>query len=629
MSDARPDEVMWSGLLNNPLVVLLIARRVPVWLDALAAEKPVLVLSQFEATISHCQQLAGIVACHQTGLGAQRDYYGALRKLCGLVANEYQEPSFRDDLRTLEKRDIFTLRSRLAFIPPFPFPQPTNGRAAAYLLGRISNNHDEPGLDPRPAPDAESFFRATHRWSLAACRALALVESGVRSPAGFPVGLGELKSIRTHLSGDLVDADKFSLLIELGRRLHASHQRRQFVTVAIPRRDLAQGHVPSGAELPPDFRRWSTTRIKALRDFSQDHTESRPKHGLAVKTYDLARETLLLEERLLSCATSAIAARCDAEPWQFAPGHGLAYGPVSNLRAALDGNSRKVAALFGEVQAALASLLPPGFSEVLAEGDSSVTFFSDLPFEWVGVNGFPLCLTRPVSRVPVGHARTDVLTAVLESQHVLSSQHPERTLVLDLIAASDSIRSDWDSFLDSSRAIGQNYTHCQPKSAEEARKILTDTAAEIVVVDAHGLYDAPSDTLKLEFAGGARSLEELIPLRQVPSVWILAACDTAVTGAMRGCFVRKLLSLGAVCVVATQAKVDSFTASMFVGRLLTEIYSPVERAGPRTLRSHLLRDTDDDGTVVRRATSNVPRRTARSAAEDEARQGAERLHAMG
>jgi hypothetical protein len=76
-------------------------------------------------------------------------------------------------------------------------------------------------------------------------------------------------------------------------------------------------------------------------------------------------------------------------------------------------------------------------------------------------------------------------------------------------------------------------------------------------------------------------LDELIPFTRVPPLWILSACDTSVTGAMRGCFVRKLLSLGAVSVVATLAPVNAFTASMFVGKLLTEIYNPVNRGRDR------------------------------------------------
>ena len=92
---------------------------------------------------------------------------------------------------------------------------------------------------------------------------------------------------------------------------------------------------------------------------------------------------------------------------------------------------------------------------------------------------------------------------------------------------------------------------------------------------------APQDTLRVSLPDGMFALGELMPSERVPPLWILSACDTSVTGALRGCFVRRLLALGAVCVVATLAPVDAFAASMFVGKLLTGIYSPVERREDR------------------------------------------------
>jgi len=66
-------------------------------------------------------------------------------------------------------------------------------------------------------------------------------------------------------------------------------------------------------------------------------------------------------------------------------------------------------------------------------------------------------------------------------------------------------------------------------------------------------------------------------------VWVLSACDISVTGAMRGGFVRELPARGAVCVIATHSRGDAFTASMFVGRLLIDIYNPVERGSYKSL----------------------------------------------
>jgi hypothetical protein len=63
---------------------------------------------------------------------------------------------------------------------------------------------------------------------------------------------------------------------------------------------------------------------------------------------------------------------------------------------------------------------------------------------------------------------------------------------------------------------------------------------DIVVIDAHGSYERRTELLRIELPEGAVPIDDLIPPRRVPPLWILSACDTSVTGAMRGCFVRKL-----------------------------------------------------------------------------------------
>jgi hypothetical protein len=123
--------------------------------------------------------------------------------------------------------------------------------------------------------------------------------------------------------------------------------------------------------------------------------------------------------------------------------------------------------------------------------------------------------------------------------------------------------------------LAQQYTYATPKSAKEFVTSLMNVDADIVVLDAHGGYNRRDDQLFIEVAGKPFSIDDLLPKSLVPPVWILSACHTSVTGALRGCFVRALLSRGAVCVVASLSRVDAFTASLFVGRLLTDIFNPV------------------------------------------------------
>lgn len=256
------------------------------------------------------------------------------------------------------------------------------------------------------------------------------------------------------------------------------------------------------------------------------------------------------------------------------------YGPLNDLNAALESNSRKIPRLFRAMERLLAEILPTGLLKHLAAGTSPVAFFSDLPLEWTMLDEWPVCLTRPVSRIPIGFSHWDVLNAAVERSAVIDTRKPSRVLVFDLIEGHDPIRSYTDAFISTSEGLSHKYTYtyASPKNAREFVKTLTTVPADIVVLDAHGGYSHPKDELYIRIEGQGVPLDDLLPDVQVPPVWILSACHTSVTGAMRGCFVRGLLGRGAVSVVASLSRVDAFTASMFVGRLLTDIFSPMKPA---------------------------------------------------
>jgi hypothetical protein len=293
--------------------------------------------------------------------------------------------------------------------------------------------------------------------------------------------------------------------------------------------------------------------------------------------YSNARWTLNTEQRLIACESAWLAGLCGAVPIQLPPLSGQLYSMLRDLNDSLEANSRKAPQLFRGVELALAELLPKGMLDLLAQGDSPVIFFSDLPFEWTLVEDWPVCLTRRVSRIPIAFSHWDVLSAALEYPSEIDVSKPEKVLVIDLIETDDVVRSYTTAFIAASEANALRYTYCSPKNAEELIDFVVRTAPDIVVLDSHGRYDRPKDQLAIRVGGTWVPLQDLLSgvRSRVPPVWALSACHTSVTGAIQGCFVRQLLARGAVCVVATLNRVDAFTASMFVGRLLTDIYSPV------------------------------------------------------
>jgi hypothetical protein len=589
-SRERPDETLWDGITKMPLVVLMVGRALPSWAEALAREGPAVVLSQHESVLRSAEAL-GMYPALLRDKDDLRAFYRALGRLCGAVGTSNRwSAEIRQSLGSLGAIDLLAERSRLDFVPPMALPPTDQGRSAAYLYNRLSNNVDEPTLATAVPDGSARFFRVGFRWLLWGCRLLALAEAGIEPPAGLGITATELADTYGMLVGGRRPQEKFDLLTRLGRKACESRPLPHLVAVPVPRRDIVRGRVPEGAEIELDFARWSGVRLKAVKDLAAGHADSRPTGEPSRSVYDRARETLQYEDRLVACHAAALAARIHAEPWQLRPSHTLIHNDVANLNRAIDAESYKVARLFQTVEERLASLIPEDSLREIAHGDGPVTFFSDLPFEWTAVDSWPLCLTKPIARIPIGMSRWDILNAVLESRISIDTRSPARVLVLDLIDGRDRIRSYTDDFINTSEGLGQRYTYASPCNANELRDVLTRGTFDIVVVDAHGSYDSQRDTLSIGARDNLTPLDELIPFMRVPPLWILSACDTSVTAAIRGCFVRKLLSLGAACVVATLAPVNAFAASMFVGKLLTDIYNPVERGRDRDFL-HLFFDT--------------------------------------
>ncbi|HET6176089.1 MAG TPA: hypothetical protein VFE61_04095 [Candidatus Sulfotelmatobacter sp.] len=247
---------------------------------------------------------------------------------------------------------------------------------------------------------------------------------------------------------------------------------------------------------------------------------------------------------MISCQTAFLAAISDAIPIQLAPVSGQLFNALADLNNALEANSRKVTSLFQKTESLLAAILPPKLLEHIEEGESPLGFFSDLPFEWTLAGEWPICLSRPVFRIPLGLSHWDALNAIHERRLKIDTGKPERVLVFDLIHRTDPIRSYTDVFIAASAESAQHYTYSSPQTPREFVQALAQHAPDIVVLDTHASYDRGKDELRIGFGKTSATLKELVPDSLVPPLWILSACDTSVTGAVRGDFVRQLLSRG-------------------------------------------------------------------------------------
>ncbi len=571
----RPPFTLWSELLRAPFVFVM-SSSLPLWLEELASDRPLGFLTPDVNTENAAAAFRRVITGSLRGTADLVEYYRVLRQLC----NYHSQDASLDEETTatllrISDADLMLSRSRLDFVPGVPLPQPWNGRSAAYLLNRLSNNVDEPALLAE-SEDPPALALAT---MLAECvpavSALSLLELGKLSSSNTPIPATEIQDTYDRIASSMSPEKKLDIVRDLGRRLkRGSPPDRLLIAVPTVRLDLMRsgGSNPASQDSPSP--RVERGAVRAVSDLIQQRASSaRPSSVEENKAYERARETLLLEQRFLACQCAYLATRTNSIPIQLRPCGNDIHHRIKDLNRALSVNSRKVPMLFREVERRLAGLIPAPVQAWLSGSTSGIVILSDLPFEWALVDQWPLCLVRPVSRIPAALTQTDVLIGVLENNLTIS-RSPERVLILDLIGDQDPIRRYSDHFASASTSLGQKYTYAKPHNAATFRDLLSETSPEIVVLDAHGKYDSARDELWITLPEGNVSVDQLLPDLRVPPVWVLSACDTSVTGALRGCFVRRLLDRGAACVVASLARVDAGTASLFVGRLLTEVLSP-------------------------------------------------------
>ena len=583
---AKPDEQIWIEMLKVPLLVVLVSKCMPTWLSELAAIRPCGVLTSSEeiaAELSHSNFSVGLLKGFQ-------DYSQAYRVLKELLVTLVENKHHLRDaeleyVKELASRDLFNERPRLAFLSALPLPAPHEGRTAAYLLNRLSNNVDQPSLRADSTPEGVYNYPFMLYLSIQACRALTFIEQGEQLPEDSHDSRSHIVAAYDFLRSNEPMERKRERWFELGRHLSEGAPLKSGLLLAIPgsRTDLIKKEPPSSFNMDPSHKEGIRSKLLALKDHLEGVSRTQFRDKKDEHYYESAKATLAAGHRLLAVQSAFLSASAGLLPIQVPEIGSHLRNLVADFNASLVAGSQKISGVFRNLEVKLSESLPPRILAELAAGHSDITFYSDLPFEWTLVDNFPICLSRPVSRMPMGKSNWSTASHMLERGVSINIDHPERVLVLDLVPEHDHIRRYSEIFQGVAHDLGHRFIYSKPKTAHELKKVLETEKPEMVILDSHGHYDKSSDRLAINACGSMVWVDDFLPEAIVPPIWILSACDMAVVGSTRGTMVGQLLYRGAMVVIATLNEVDAFAATMFTGRLLADIYSPPAQASYENL----------------------------------------------
>jgi len=570
----------WTALLSEPYPVVFLAGPIPSWLQELLQKREIGILT---AADKIAENIGKIPQAHVGLLRGTQDLKESYRVIQRLIEYRLRANTVSGEeqmfLRRLLSTDVFLSRPRLSFIPPIPLPQDLTWRPAAYILNRISNNVDEPVLQ---SPDFRgidnSMIFQMVNVSRAACGVLGLLENGHELPDS--VSSKERELIERAYAELLIEKDdkkRADSFFRLGDAVVKSRHLTICLGVPAGRTDILKTEVPSSLTVGPEFKKHKKLFARAISDYMRSETRRHFDDPEKQSVYDEAQATIVGAHRLMCTQVAYLSIGLGAAPLLVPELGGRLYSAVNNFYSTLDARSKKTTQVFQKLEIDLASALPKDLLERLDQQARTVIIYGDLPFEWTLLpSGWPICLTKPVCRVPVAATRAWSNLATLSKEGAeIATDKTDSVLVLDLIGTSDPIKPSSELFRTASDNLQQRYTYKSCSTLEEIHELLSANTFDIVVLDAHGKYIRTKDELVLFLRDSPATLDEFLPNSKVPPIWILSACDTALVGSVRGSLTRALFDHGALSVVGTLHKIAADAASLFVGKILTEIFSPL------------------------------------------------------
>lgn len=204
----------------------------------------------------------------------------------------------------------------------------------------------------------------------------------------------------------------------------------------------------------------------------------------------------------------------------------------------------------------------------------SMKLISDLPIEWLPLEGVPLIYHRNCSRIPM---TGNNLFVHYQSSRVtirLSEEELHKTTILNSLKRDDPIH-DFPKVLSellTEKKIGHTYS--EVRSVGEFISVLKATQPFILIHFGHGSYDRQTDRGFLHVGSEKTEIWELEQLT-VPPIVMLGACETAAMSETHNTPANGWLAQGARAVLGTLFPVEVDLTITLFARILANLQAAI------------------------------------------------------
>lgn len=221
-------------------------------------------------------------------------------------------------------------------------------------------------------------------------------------------------------------------------------------------------------------------------------------------------------------------------------------------------------------------MLSPKAVEMLQEYSSQIVAMTDLPIEWMMIDGIPLGFTHEVCRLPETPV-TGLLAQYMEAKftpYVIPEDILQKTLVVfgnedpDFVMAQSPVR-------ELAKTLGFQIKTCLDKSS--FFKTLMETRPELLIIDTHGGVDETTHDSFIMMGDDIVTGDDVVNSGIGPQLVFLSACNTFTTYNTINTIANAFFQIGANAVTTSYMPLHVLPATVLYIRLLRNLNEAVHK----------------------------------------------------
>ncbi|QXP65764.1 CHAT domain-containing protein [Polaribacter sp. AHE13PA] len=215
-------------------------------------------------------------------------------------------------------------------------------------------------------------------------------------------------------------------------------------------------------------------------------------------------------------------------------------------------------------------ILSKEIEKVLKNRNGQIVCISDLPIEWLLLDGIPLSFTHDICRLP--ETSLHGLMSFYTSNTTLTYSIPENVLekTLVIMGTDENGFKFWqDQVYELSKTKKFIIREC--KTLEEVKKCIKEIKPDILIFDCHGGYDKSTRTTYLCIGNEILDGKFVIENEIFAPIIFLSACGTAPTYGTINSISNAFFEAGAISVTSTYLPISITSGSILYLRLLNKL----------------------------------------------------------